>query len=372
MRDSAMKIPFLDISQKIFQERAALHDALDRVLDSRVFILGKEVADFEMELAQQLSLNADCVVSCNSGTDALVLGMKAMGVKTGSEVIVPAHTAVPTVAAIRALGAIPRFAEVDPETWVMDTTDALSLLTEKTSAIIPVHLYGNSVKLNALEEQRKIVLEDVAQAQGGTYDGKPLGTWGRSGAFSFYPTKNLGALGDGGALACREQSDATKARSLRFYGQSSRYRAELDGGINSRLDELQAAFLRLRLPSYHSEIQNRERLRKAYIDAFSGMPIRFQKITEGCIPAWHLFVVAFETQEIRDRVRLLLEPEEIGSLVHYPVPNHLQPALQAFRERSLPVTEMLCSTILSLPFHSALTLENVARVSEVVARALQV
>jgi dTDP-4-amino-4,6-dideoxygalactose transaminase len=367
-----MKIPFLDIGQKLENERAFLHKALDQVLDSRVFILGKEVAEFEKELGTQLGVDADRVISCNSGTDAIVLGLKAMGVRPESEVIVPAHTAVPTITAIRALGAVPRFAEVDPETWVLDPADALSLVTDKTAAIIPVHLYGNAVKLAALEEQRNLVLEDVAQAHGGSYQGRPLGTWGRIGAYSFYPTKNLGALGDGGALFCRDQADAAKARSLRFYGQSSRYRAELDLGVNSRLDELQAAFLRLRLASsFHAELKRKEELRKIYLDALSGLPARTQKVTDDCDPAWHLFVVAFESQEIRDKVRLQLEQEEIGSLVHYPVPNHLQPAFQAFRERSLPVTEKLCSTILSLPFHPALKEAEIAHVVDSIRRCLK-
>lgn len=366
-----MKIPFLDMAGKIAGERKALHAALDRVLDSRVFVLGAEVAAFEKEFAAGLGVDAACAVSCNSGTDALVLALKAMGVGHGDEVVVPSHTAVPTVTAIRLLGAIPRFADVMADTWVLDPRDALAQVGKKTKAVIAVHLYGNSVDLSALAEVRDLLIEDVAQAQGGAFGSAASGTWGRIGAYSFYPTKNLGALGDAGALACRDPADAARARSLRFYGQSSRYVAELDHGMNSRLDEIQAAFLRVRLPAVRAELEAKQRVREWYTSALTGLPLQLQAVTPGSTPAWHLLVAAFESEKTREKVRAALEQAGIGCLIHYPTPNHLQRAFAEFKTRPLPVTERLSPRILSLPFHPWLEQEQVGRVAEALRQALQ-
>ena len=365
-----MNIPFVDMAAKISAERGELHAALDRVLDGRVLILGSEVTALEKELGVACGVAAERVVSCNSGTDALVLSLKAMGVGSGDEVIVPSHTAVPTVTAIRLVGAIPKFADIDPDTWVVNASDALSLVGKNTKAVIAVHLYGNGVNLSALSGVRALLIEDVAQAQGGRFGDTAFGAWGRFGAYSFYPTKNLGALGDGGALVCREEADSIRARSLRFYGQSSRYKAELDHGMNSRLDELQAAFLRVRLPAMQRELAAKEGVRRWYEAALAGLPLRLQAVTPGCSPAWHLFVVAFESEAVREKVRSALEAAGIGSLIHYPVPNHLQPAFREFRGRPLPVTESLCGRILSLPFHAWLSEAEVQRVADVIRKTL--
>lgn len=357
-----MPLPFLDLKQKVLQEQESLRAAFERVLHSPVHILGEECLAFEAELGKELGLPATGVVGCNSGTDALILALKVMGAGPGSEVIVPAHTAVPTIAAIRAVGAIPRFADIDPDTWVISAKDALSLVSEKTKAVIGVHLYGNSVDLDSFSGIRHLFLEDVAQAQGGSYRGTSLGAWGRAGAFSFYPTKNLGALGDGGAVCFRAHDDAAIARKLRFYGQENRNFAELDGGINSRLDELQAAFLRERRKHYRAELEKKEELRGKYSLALEGLPLRIQKITDGCQPAWHLFVVAFDSPDQRARAQKALAAAGIGNLVHYPVPNHRQKAFDAFSDRALPITESLVERILSLPFHSLLSERDVEQV----------
>lgn len=366
-----MKLPFLDMRKKTLSEAIPLRAAFERVLASKAYVLGEECTAFERELGSDSAVGPERVVTCNSGTDALILAMKAMGVTAGSEVIVPAHTAVPTVAAIRALHAIPRFTEIDPRTWVMDSGDALRLIGPRTKAIIAVHLYGNCVQLSALSEVRHLVLEDVAQAQGAYWEEAPAGSWGRAGAFSFYPTKNLGALGDGGAVVFREASEAAAARKLRFYGQQNRNFAELDLGINSRLDELQAAFLRARLVNYRTELASKNRLRSLYLDLLRDLPLETQGVTAGCTPAWHLFVVCFQTKKDRDRTSNFLEQEGIGSLVHYPVPNHQQKAFEAFRDRSLPITESLCERILSLPLHGMMTESDVSLVSAAVWKALR-
>jgi dTDP-4-amino-4,6-dideoxygalactose transaminase len=366
-----MKIPFLDFGEKIAGEREALHAALDRVLDSRTFVLGHEVEAFERELAAGHGISADRTVSCNSGTDALVLALRAMGVSAGDEVIMPSHTAVPTVTAARLLGAIPRFADVDPDTWTIDPRDALNQVSAKTKAMIAVHLYGNGADLAALSQVRDRLVEDVAQAQGGSFGASPFGTWARAGALSFYPTKNLGALGDGGAMLFRDAGDAAHARSLRFYGQSSRYVAELDHGMNSRLDELQAAFLRARLPRVAEELAAKAKVRAWYESALAGLPLRLQKVTSGTTPAWHLLVAALDDEKRRDKLKHDLEAAGVGCLIHYPTPNHKQNAFGLFCTRPLPVTESLCARILSLPFHSWLTQEQVGRVAEAVKRSLK-
>ncbi len=365
-----MKLPFLDMRKKTLSEAVPLRAAFERVLYSRAYVLGEECASFEREFGADSGVAPENVVTCNSGTDALILAMKAMGVTAGSEVVVPAHTAVPTIAAIRALYAIPRFAEVEPHTWVLDTTDALRLVGPRTKAIIAVHLYGNCVQLNALSHVRHLVLEDVAQAQGALWEGGPAGSWGRAGAFSFYPTKNLGALGDGGAVVFRDANEASVARKLRFYGQQNRNFAELDLGITSRLDEMQAAFLRARIVNYRKELECKNKLRTKYLELLRDLPIATQVVTPGCQPGWHLFVVRFETKEARDKACGFLEQEGVGTLVHYPVPNHQQKAFEAFRDRSLPITESLCERVLSLPFHGLMTESEVEIVSSALRRAL--
>ncbi len=356
---------------KTLSEASALREAFERVLAAKSYVLGEECAAFEAELAADVKLPSGNIVSCNSGTDALILGLKVMGVGPGDEVVVPAHTAVPTVAAVRSIGAVPRFADIDPETWVMDASDALALVGPQTKAVVPVHLYGNSVALNCFSEIQHLVLEDVAQAQGGSYEGKALGSWGRVGAYSFYPTKNLGALGDGGAVAFKVPEEAEVGRKLRFYGQKNRNFAELDGGINSRLDEIQAALLRVRMKSFRAELSRKEEIRARYLEAFRGCQIAVQKVTSGCHPAWHLFVIALESRERREAVQARLEGEGVGCLVHYPVPNHQQKAFAAFRDRALPATESLCQRILSLPFHANLANSDVDKVADLVMKALR-
>lgn len=366
-----MKVPFLEVQAKTVSEAPSLREAVDRVICSKTYILGDECRAFEHELGSDLGVEAEQVVTCNSGTDAIVLGLKAMGVQAGDEVIVPAHTAVPTVAAIRALHAVPRFADVDPATWVMSVPDALSLLGPRTKAILPVHLYGNCVELAGLAGHRHLVLEDVAQAQGSSYQGVAAGSWGRAGAFSFYPTKNLGALGDGGAVVFRGAEEAGIARRLRFYGQQDRNTAELDLGVNSRLDEMQAAILRVRLRTYRAELRRKHELRELYLEALAGLPLEAQAVTPGCVPAWHLFVVRLTGGQPRDAVQSAIEKEGIGSLVHYKVPNHRQHAYRRFADRPLPHTEALCGSILSLPLHPLLTEAEVGFVADTLRKVLR-
>jgi len=358
-----MTIPFLDLRKINAELDTDLKKAIESILASGWYILGKADERFEKEFTSSLQGNGPCSsIGCNSGTDALILSLLAAGVNPDDEVITVSHTAIPTVTAICAVRARPVLVDIDPRTWVMDIDKAMGMVTAKTKAIIPVHLYGNMVDVNrlaaALERtgRRDIaIIEDVAQAQGSILNGQQAGTIDRFGAFSFYPSKNIGALGDGGAIACASAGDAATIRMLRNYGQKDRYNAELPRGLNSRLDEIQAAVLSVKLP--HLERWNKQKADQmaVYRRELSDLPIQFQSVTTGCAPGWHLCVIATERKEIRTSLMRYLEQEGIQTLIHYPLPTHQQKAFSAFSRHSLPITEDLADRILSLPLNTVLT-----------------
>jgi dTDP-4-amino-4,6-dideoxygalactose transaminase len=355
-----MKVPFFDIGRLNSTIAAQIHEAAGRALDSGWYILGKECSTFEQAMADQLA--GSHVFGCNSGTDALVLSLLAAGAGAGDEIITVANTAIPTVAAICATGATPVLVDVDSETWVLNSALAASALTAKTRAVIAVHLYGNVADLSALKtalaragRDDVAIIEDVAQAQGAILEGNCTGTIGRFGAFSFYPSKNIGALGDGGAVHCASEADAAAIRALRNYGQKDRYHAETTRGVNSRLDEVQAAILSVKLPFLESWNRRKDQLMSNYRNELAGLPIVFQKATAGCKPAWHLCVIAAETEQTRDRLQEHLTRNGVQTLIHYPVPCHQQPAFASSRHSELPVTESLAKRILSLPLSPVLT-----------------
>jgi dTDP-4-amino-4,6-dideoxygalactose transaminase len=358
-----MKVPFFDLTKLYFEGQAELEQAALRALRSGHYILGKELETLERSLQEQLAPGdaSAAVVGCNSGTDALVLPLLAVGVGAGHEVIVPSLTAVPTITAIRSVGATPVFCDIDPQSWVLDVRLLESLATPKTRAIVPVHLYGNMVDtdqvlavLERLGRTDIAVIEDVAQAHGATLRGRQAGTIGDYGAFSFYPTKNLGALGDAGAVFYRKKKEEV-VRYLRNYGQEHRYLAKLDFGRNSRLDEVQAAVLSARMPHMARWNSIKNGFVERYRAQLSGLPISFQKVTDDCSPAWHLFVVATRDQATRDRLMAHLEAQGVQALIHYPTPNHLQPAFAGIARSALPVTEDLSKRILSLPMNPILS-----------------
>lgn len=359
-----MHVPFFELKRLYLEQKDEIDLAIANVLGSGWYILGKEGEAFERAMGERLVGERRAVVGCNSGTDALVLSLLAAQVGPGDEVITPSLTAIPTITAIRSTGATPVFAEINPETWVLDVEAIVPLLTAKTKAVVAVHLYGNMVDVHALEGALKrqgrteiTIIEDVAQAQGAELCGRQAGTIGRFGAYSFYPSKNIGALGDGGAVFARSTDDETALRMLRNYGQKDRYNAERDRGVNSRLDELQAAVLRVRLPLLEKWCRRKEAMTRIYREACEGLPIRFQKTTENCIPAWHLCVVALECRERRDALMLYLKEQGIDTIVHYPIPAHQQAAFRSGVSvgRSLAFTEELASRIISLPMNACLT-----------------
>ena len=369
-----MKVPFLDLKRVNSELKTQIDAACLRVIDSGWYLLGKVLEDFEGKLKHYLvGEEQGFVVGCNSGTDALILSLLASEVKSGDQVIVVSHTAIPTISAIRAVGAEPVFVDIDRDTWVMDVSQAFRAITPRTKAIIPVHLYGNMVDVYKLREglveigrQDISIIEDVAQAHGAKLSKAKAGTIGRFGAFSFYPSKNIGALGDGGAVFCRDRNDMEKLRMLRNYGQKDRYLAVASRGINSRLDEIQAAVLEVKLPNLDRWIDYKSKLMSDYRKELFGLPVTLQRTTAGCEPAWHLGVIAVQDRSQRDDLISYLEKQGIQTLIHYPIPTHLQ---EAFRigNTSLPHTETLAGRILSLPMNTAITQNE----QEVVVKAIK-
>jgi dTDP-4-amino-4,6-dideoxygalactose transaminase len=354
-----MAVPFFDIGRLNATIAGEISTAVQRAVGSGWYILGKEGEAFESAMARQLGSGR--VLGCNSGTDSLVLSLRAAGVGSGDEVITVAHTAIPTVAAICAVGATPVLVDIDPATWVIDPVRIAQGLTPLTKAVIGVHLYGNMADIDAIQEALHAagrsdiaIIEDVAQAQGAALSGRSAGVIGRFGSFSFYPSKNIGALGDGGAVACQSDADAERVSMLRNYGQRDRYHAELRSGLNSRLDEIQAAILSAKLPYLGTWNNRKSELMERYRTSLAGLPLLFQQVTAGCEPAWHLCVVALEKAGERDRLQEHLQRHGVQTLVHYPIPNHLQPAFAHARKGDLSVTENLAGRILSLPLSPVL------------------
>ncbi len=336
------QVPFLDFSAHVAAIRPELDAAIARVLDSGWFILGPEVEAFERELAA--TLGARDAVAVANGTEALQLGLTTLGVGSGDEVVTSPLSAAFTALAILSAGARPVFADLDPKTLNVSPEAVDRAVTPRTKAILPVHLYGHPADMDPileLAEARGIaVLEDSCQSHGALYRGRPVGTLCGLGALSFYPTKNLGGLGDGGALLVGDPDQAARLRLLRNGGQSERYRHEVPG-LNSRLDELQAAILRVGLRHSLPEEQ-------AYARA-----------------VYHLFVVRHPR---RDALRTALRERGISTLIHYPTPLHLQPAFASLggRPGDLPVAERAASEVLSLPLYPELTDAQVGTVAAAV------
>lgn len=362
-----MGVPFFDIGRLNTTIAEDIARATQRTLTSGWYILGKEGEAFEQAMSTQLGRGR--VLGCNSGTDALILSLLAVGVGAGDEVVTVAHTAIPTVAAICAIGAMPVLIDINPETWVLDVSKVTEALTPKTKAIIVVHLYGNMVDVTEIQtiisaagRSDIAIIEDVAQAQGAVLNSRPAGTIGRFGAFSFYPSKNIGALGDGGAVCCNNPADIVQVRMLRNYGQQDRYHAETPRGMNSRLDEIQAAVLSEKLPYLMMWNKRKADLMERYRIELDGLPLKFQQVTPGCQPAWHLCVVALDEAQQRDQLMAHFQREDIQTLVHYPIPNHRQPAFAHAQVRDTTRTDSLVGRIISLPLSPVLTDDEQATV----------
>ncbi|MBL9215711.1 MAG: DegT/DnrJ/EryC1/StrS family aminotransferase [Opitutaceae bacterium] len=343
--------------------RADIDAAVARVLQGGTYILGPELEAFEREFAEWLG--AGGAVGVANGTDAIELALAAAGIGAGDKVVTVANTVTATVAAIQAAGARPVFADVEPGTLLLDVPALEAMLATlrdpKIKAIVPVHLYGQAVDMPRLTELARarnlVVIEDAAQAHGAAVGGRRAGTWGALACFSFYPTKNLGAFGDAGAVTGGDAALLEKVRLLRQYGWRRRYVSD-QPGRNSRLDEMQAAILRARLPRLDAENARRAEIAGRYLAGLRGAALTLPSVAEGRTPCWHQFVVRSPR---RDEIRAQLEAKGILCGVLYPIPVHRQPAYHD-AALSLPQTEQACAEVLSLPLHPWLTDEQVERV----------
>jgi dTDP-4-amino-4,6-dideoxygalactose transaminase len=325
--------------------RSELLDACTRVIDSGWFVLGQEVEAFEREYADWVGV--EHAIGVASGTDALELALRALGIGEGDEVIVPAN-AVPTPYGVTASGATVRFCDVRELDYQLDPDDVARSITDHTRAIIAVHLYGHPAPIDertAVVGDRDIrVVEDCAQAHGAALHGIPVGQLGDIACWSFFPTKNLGALGDGGAVTCRDQDVADHVRSLRMYGETRRYHS-VRLGTNSRLDELQAALLRTKLPRLDAWIDRRRAIAATYDDRLVDL-VTLPPVRDGATSGRHLYPIRVAG---RDQVLERLKSDGIPAAIHYPIGAHDQPCFASLRDRDLPVTSALASSVLLTP-----------------------
>lgn len=374
-RGMSAPLPFNDLKAQYTALQAQLDAAAQRALASGWYILGRECRAFEEEFAAYCGA-VDCA-GVNSGTDALSLALRACDIGPGDEVITVSHTAVATVAAIRNAGATPVLADIDPATFTLDVQDAAARVTPRTRAIIPVHLYGQAATMDEVLNLAQVhglrVIEDCAQAHGAAYHGQIVGTLGDLGCFSFYPTKNLGALGDGGAVVSRDAELIERVRRLREYGwtPAERYVSQIEG-TNSRLDEVQAALLRVKLPLLDEWNERRRALAERYDQLLPPVLIRPTEGT-GNYHVYHLYVVRIppEAGMSRDALRDALAEQGIATAIHYPVPVHRQPAYASlFGDLALPVTETIAAQILSLPLHPLLETRDIQRAAEALDKLL--
>ena len=355
-------VPFLDLQRINDRHRAAYQAALSRVLDSGRVLLGEETAAFEREFAAWCG--ASHCVGVGNGFDALHLVLRAWGIGAGDEVIVPSHTFIATWLAVSEVGAVPVPVEPAPGCCNIDPARVEASITPRTRAIIAVHLYGRPAPMRELSEIARRhglkLLEDAAQAHGAQLGGQPCGSLGDAAAFSFYPGKNLGALGDGGAVTTNDTSLADRVRRIGNYGSSVKYHHEI-AGVNSRLDELQAAFLRERLRALDADNAHRRRVAQAYRSGLAGLPGLALPTGDEAdrLSAWHLYVVRHGE---RDALAELLAARGVATLVHYPVPIHRQGAYAdtPLARQSLPQAEAWAREALSLPIGPTLTDDEVA------------
>jgi dTDP-4-amino-4,6-dideoxygalactose transaminase len=364
---SGPAVPFLDLRAAGRELAAELEDAIRRVVDSGWYILGPEVEAFEREFADYCG--ARHCVGVGNGLDALYLVLRAWNVGPGDEVIVPANTYIATWLAVSRTGARPVPVEPDPRTFNLDPRRVEAALSARTKAILPVHLYGLPADMDPIRAlaraHRLKVLEDAAQAHGARYRGRRAGALGDAAAFSFYPTKNLGALGDGGAVVTDDAELARQVAALRNYGSRRKYENEIQGH-NSRLDELQAAVLRVRLRCLDAWNGRRRARARLYLSRLAGLPLALPREPDGLEHAWHLFVIRSPQ---RDELQRRLGARGVETLIHYPVPPHLQPAYGelGLRAGALPLTEAIHREALSLPIGPHLSEEQARRVADAVA-----
>ena len=353
-----MKVPFNALTPA--EDAAAVKAAIDRVLASGWFVLGPEVEAFETEFAT--ASRVPYAVGVGTGTDAITLILRALDIGPGDEVITSPLSAAYSALAVMMAGARPVFADIDPERLTMDPRAAEAAITPRTKALLPVHLYGQPADMRALEaiasKHRVALVEDAAQSQLATADGRPVGTIGIAAATSFYPTKNLGALGDGGAVLTRDPQLAARVKRLRNGGQTSRYHHD-EPGANSRLDEMQAAILRARLSWLPRWTEQRRAIAAAYRAALAASALHVPREFDGG-HVYHLFPVL---SEHRDAFQAHMRERGVETLIHYPVPIPRQPALQSTSPAMCEAADQGCSQIVSLPLYPALSADAISAVT---------
>lgn len=365
---SCLNVPMVDLRRQYLHLKAELDAAVHRVLDSTQFILGPEVEAFEREAAAFLGTRF--ALGCASGTDALMLALRAAGVGPGDEVVTPSLTFIATAEAVRQVGATPVFADIDPQTFNLTAATVEPVLTPRTRAVIPVHLFGQPVDMGPLVDlaagRELIVIEDCAQSFGAELDGRRTGTFGLAGAFSFFPSKNLGAYGDGGLVSTSDEALAARLRSLRNHGTTAQY-THGEIGYNSRLDAIQAAVLRVKLRHIERFNARRRAVADRYDAGLAGLPV----VTPVRRTGTHVFHQYTLLTERRASLQAALREAGVASAVYYPIPLHRQPVFApSCPQVSLPQSERIAEHCLSLPIYPELPLETVDRICEVIRRAL--
>ncbi|MFA0581960.1 DegT/DnrJ/EryC1/StrS family aminotransferase [Vibrio breoganii] len=357
-------IPFLDLKAINKQYHKELKQACARVIDSGWYIMGKELAEFEKEFAD--FCGAKKAIGVANGLDALMLTLRAWKeigrLQDGDEIIVPANTYIATILAISENNLVPVLVEPDPATFNITADNIAKSITVKTKVILPVHLYGQISPMREIvdlaNQHNLLILEDCAQSHGAMIDGKKAGTWGDAGAFSFYPGKNLGALGDAGAIITDDEELFNILNALRNYGSHEKYRNKYKG-LNSRLDEIQASMLRVKLRHLQRETYARQKVAKLYLSGIKNSLIELPKVTNQAGHVWHLFVIKTEK---RDMLADHLNANGIQSLIHYPIPPHKQEAYSEWEEKSFPISEEIHERVLSIPISSVISQEHVNKV----------
>jgi len=353
-------IPFLDLKSINAQYRDELIEACTRVIDSGWYITGNELTQFEKNFAKYCGTKH--AIGVANGLEALILTLRAwkeLGkIKAGDEVIVPSNTYIASILAISANDLIPVLVEPDLTTYNLCPIKTKAVITDKTSAILPVHLYGQLADMPALMDIAKqnnlLVLEDSAQSHGASIDGRKAGNWGDAGAFSFYPGKNLGALGDAGAVTTNDDELANTLRALRNYGSYEKYK-NLFQGVNSRLDEIQAAMLNVKLPYLDEEIAYRRQVAQAYLEGIDN-PYIILPNQSGEAHVWHVFVIRCKQ---REALQQYLANRGIQTLIHYPIPPHKQLAYKDWNYLSYPISEQIHSQVLSLPMGPTISIQDI-------------
>ena len=361
-------IPLVGLFDQYQTIKSEIDSAIENIITKSAFVGGEEVRLFETEFAAYCEARG--CVGVGNGTDALYLTLRALGIGAGDEVVTVAHTFIATSEAISMTGATPIFIDVTEDTMLMDPSLIEAAITPKTKAVVPVHLYGQSCDMDAIMQiARKHglkVVEDAAQAHGGRWRGQRVGSIGDAATFSFYPGKNLGAFGDGGAVVSQDEDLIERIRMLANHGRLEKYTHKMEG-VNSRLDGMQAAILRVKLRRLDEWNARRRQIADAYRDQLTGHGLTLPTVHENAETVWHLFVV--RTGE-RERLQSLLKEEGIATGIHYPVPLHEQPAYEDRRASySLPVTERAAREVVSLPMYPELSQEQIEAVCNAVTSA---